>query len=225
MFQSPAHPAGELGDLVRNASNHKGPWPKLSVWHGSADRTVNPANANEIVKQWLDVHQLPSAPMSEGTVDGYPHQIWWNADGETTVESYTITDMAHGTPLGVADNDERYGAQGAFLIEAGISSSYHIASFFGLTDWIGQSREALKEASKQASKEASRKRSRETLKEAARPIAGPSAAPARTADIATVLRPPPTLNRHPEPPRRPRNRSIDVGAVITRALTAAGLMK
>jgi poly(hydroxyalkanoate) depolymerase family esterase len=221
MFQSPAHPAGELGDLVRNASNHKGPWPKLSVWHGSADRTVNPANANEIVKQWLDVHQLPSAPMSEGTVDGYPHQVWWNADGETTVESYTITDMAHGTPLGVADNDERYGAQGAFLIEAGISSSYHIASFFGLTDWIGQSRQDLKEASK----ETSGKRSRETLKEAARPIAGPSAAPPRTPDIATVLRPPTTLNRHPEPPRRPRNRSIDVGAVITRALTAAGLMK
>ena len=46
--------------------SHKGPWPKLSVWHGSADRTVNPANANEIVKQWLDVHGLPAAPMSEG---------------------------------------------------------------------------------------------------------------------------------------------------------------
>ena len=60
MFQSPSRPASELGDLVRNASNHKGPWPKLSVWHGSADRTVNPANANEIVKQWLDVHQLPA---------------------------------------------------------------------------------------------------------------------------------------------------------------------
>ena len=48
------------------------------------------------------------APMSEGTVDGYPRQIWWNADGETVVESYTITDMAHGTPLGTAENDQRY---------------------------------------------------------------------------------------------------------------------
>ena len=75
------------------------------MWHGSADRTVNPANADEIVKQWLDVHRLPSHPMSEGMVDGYPHQIWWNADGETFVESYTITDMAHGTPLGKAEND------------------------------------------------------------------------------------------------------------------------
>ena len=77
---------------------------------------------------------LPPAPMSEGDVDGYPRQVWWNADGETLVESYTITDMAHGTPLGIADNDERYGAQGAFMIEAGISSSYHIANFFGLTE-------------------------------------------------------------------------------------------
>ena len=142
MFQSPAHPAGELGDLVRKASNHRGPWPKISVWHGSADRTVNPANADEIVKQWLDVHQLPSAPMSEGPVDGYPRQIWWNADGETIVESYSITNMAHGMPLGMADNDERYGTQGAFLIEAGISSSYHIANFFGLTERIRLPKEA-----------------------------------------------------------------------------------
>ncbi|HJZ19641.1 MAG TPA: PHB depolymerase family esterase, partial [Bradyrhizobium sp.] len=122
MLQSPARPSGELGDLVRGASNHKGPWPRISVWHGSADRTVNPGNADAIVKQWLDVHHLPLQPMSEADVDGYPRQIWWNAEGETIVESYTITNMAHGTPLGIADNDERYGAEGAFLIEAGISS-------------------------------------------------------------------------------------------------------
>ncbi|THD70326.1 MAG: PHB depolymerase family esterase [Bradyrhizobium sp.] len=196
MLQSSSRSASELGDLVRNASHHKGPWPKLSVWHGSADRTVNPANADEIVKQWLDVHHLPSAPMSEAVVDGYPRQVWWNADGETIVESYTITGMAHGTPLGIADNDEHYGAQGAFLIEAGISSSYHIAKFFGLTEWIHQPKEASKEA-----------------------------APARTPDIAVMLSPLATLRRPSEPPRQPQRRAIDVGAVITRALTAAGLMK
>ena len=209
MFQSPSRPAGELGDLVRNASTHKGPWPKLSVWHGSADRTVNPANADEIVKQWLNVHDLPSTPMSEATVDGYPRQIWWNADGETIVESYTITDMAHGTPLGIGDNDERYGAQGAFLIEAGISSSYHIANFFGLTEWIRQPKAASTRPSKEA------------------PKTTPAAASvdARTPDFAPVLWPLPTPSRHPELPGQPRRRAIDVGAVITRALTAAGLMK
>jgi hypothetical protein len=128
--------ASVLGDLVRNASRHRGPWPKVSVWHGSADRTVNRANADEIVWQWLDVHDLPQAPMSGNVVDGHPHQVWWNADGQTVVESYTIADMAHGTPLGRGQDDKRYGKQGAFLLEAGISSSYHIAKFFGLTRWV-----------------------------------------------------------------------------------------
>jgi poly(hydroxyalkanoate) depolymerase family esterase len=209
MLQSRSRSASELGDLVRNASKHRGPWPKLSVWHGSADHTVNPANADEIVKQWLDVHGLPPVPMFKADVDGYPREVWWNGDGETVVESYTITNMAHGTPLGIADNDERYGEQGAFMIEAGISSSYHIAKFFGLT---GQAREpvvAVTPAPKEAAK---------TL-----PIA--AAASARPPEPAAKpwLRPKPA-----EPgkiPRPPRRGAIDVGAVITRALTAAGLMK
>jgi poly(hydroxyalkanoate) depolymerase family esterase len=209
MYQSSSRPAGELGDLVRNASHHKGPWPKISVWHGSADRTVNPANADEIVKQWLDVHQLPSAPMSEANVDGYPRQVWWNADGETIVESYTITNMAHGTPLGLADNDERYGAQGAFLIEAGISSSYHIANFFGLTELMQRPEVAATAA----------------LKPAVKTIPAIAPPPASAPDLAKVLWPLTTLNRRPEPVRQPRRRAIDVGSVITRALTAAGLMK
>jgi poly(hydroxyalkanoate) depolymerase family esterase len=193
MFQSPPHAANELGNLVRNASGHKGPWPKLSVWHGSADRTVNPSNADEIVKQWLDVHGLPPAPMSEAEVDGHPRQIWWNAEGETVIESYTITDMAHGTPLGVAENDERYGAEGAFLIEAGISSTYHIANFFGLTERIHQPRTvaALDHT--------------------------PQTAPAPTFRAAG--------DRRTEPRDQPPRRAIDVSAVITRALTAAGLIK
>jgi poly(hydroxyalkanoate) depolymerase family esterase len=224
MLQSPSRPAGELGDLVRDASAHRGPWPKLSVWHGSADRTVNPANANEIVKQWLDVHHLPAAPMSEGMVDGYPHQVWWNADGETTIESYTITNMAHGTPLGIADNDERYGAEGAFLIEAGISSSHHIASFFGLTERVSQPRGAKSSARESSAKEPVAKITE------AKPAAQPPV-PLRTPEVAAVLQPLSTLHRTAKPKPKsesqsqPRRRAIDVGAVITRALTAAGLMK
>ncbi|MGA7995851.1 MAG: PHB depolymerase family esterase [Bradyrhizobium sp.] len=240
MFQSPSRPASELGDLVRSASNHKGSWPKLSVWHGSADRTVNPANANEIVKQWLDVHQLPAAPMSEGTVNGYPRQVWWNAEGETIIESYTITDMAHGTPLGIGDNDKRYGTEGAFLIEAGISSSYQIANFFGLTEWIRRPRESLKPPAKQAVKQPAKPSAEQAAKPAASvaakkvakkiPAVAPAApvpapAPVSVPDLAQVLWPLTTVNRPTEPPQEPRRRGVDVGAVITRALTAAGLMK
>jgi poly(hydroxyalkanoate) depolymerase family esterase len=203
----------DLGDLVRKASHYKGKWPKLSVWHGSIDPVVNPANADEIVKQWLDVHDLPAAPMSEGIVNGHPHRVWWNADGETVVESYTITDMAHGTPLGVADNDNRYGNEGAFLIEAGISSSYLIAKFFGLTAWIRERKAA--EAKMSVADSPSAK-----LIPPVSPIAAP------VPDLSRVLWPLTTLQPRPkQPPRKPRRRGIDVGAIITRALTAAGLRK
>jgi poly(hydroxyalkanoate) depolymerase family esterase len=217
MLQSSPRSAEELGDLVRHASKHKGPWPKVSVWHGSADRTVNPVNANEIVKQWLDVHGLPLAPMSVADVDGYPREVWWNAHGETIVESYTITDMAHGTPLGIADNDERYGEGGAFLIEAGISSSYHIAKFFGLTERVRVPPEVVKEVAKPVAKD--------TPKEMKKTTPPPAPIATRAPDLAATLWPRPTPVRHGKPSRAPRRRGIDVGSVITRALTAAGLMK
>ncbi len=204
MFHSPERPARELGDLVRKASAHRGPWPKISVWHGTADRTVNPGNADEIVKQWLDLHDLPEMAMAEANVDGYPRQSWWNKDGETVVESYTITDMAHGTPLGLADNEHRYGMEGAFLIEAGISSSYHIAKFFGLTDWIRSATPANKPAGKRAS---------------AKPAPALTPAPhlARSIRKAVV--------EAPAELKIKKDRGFDIGAVITRALTAAGLRK
>lgn len=208
MMQSSPRPAAELGDLVRKASKYRGPWPKISVWHGSADRTVHPANADEIVKQWLDVHGLPNEPMSSGAVDGHPRDVWWNADGATVVESYTITDMAHGTPLGLADNDESYGATGAFLLEAGISSSYHIANFFGLTDRVRQPTEVAATAVPKVAP-------------------SPATASLQSPDVAATLwsrANKPVRPIKPMPPE-PKRRGIDVGAVITRALTAAGLMK
>jgi poly(hydroxyalkanoate) depolymerase family esterase len=228
MMASPSRPAGELGDLVRNASKHKGPWPKLSVWHGSADRTVNPGNADEIVKQWLDVHGLPLAPMSAGEVDGYPREVWWNADGETVIESYTITDMAHGTPLGDSGHDERFGEEGAFLIEAGISSSYHIANFFGLTEQIHQPKVSPKTApktAKAASKTTAKAAPTGVPRERAGTIAMTVPVPAPEPDLATILWPRATPAYQAKPQHAPRRRGIDVGAVITRALTAAGLMK
>lgn len=219
MFHSPERPERELGDFVRRASNHRGPWPKVSVWHGSADRTVNPGNANEIVKQWLDLHDLPPAPMAETIVDGYPRQAWWNKDGETLVESYAITDMAHGTPLGVADNDQRYGVEGAFLIEAGISSSYHIAKFFGLTGWIPDAAQA--EAKPAPLKPAT---SKPAMSKSATPKPATSK-PALTSapHLARSIRA--AVAEQPVESKREANRGFDIGQIITRALTAAGLMK
>lgn len=126
-------PPSAWGQLVRAATPHRGPWPRISVWHGSADTIVTPANAREIVKQWTDVHGLPAAPSAESLVDGYPRKVWINGAGEELIESYAITHMAHGAPLSTGNAEDACGAAGPFLLEVGISSSYHIAKFFGLT--------------------------------------------------------------------------------------------
>src|ERR1035437_9010508 len=63
----------------------------------------------------------------------YPRQVWRNPAGKSVIESYTIPAMAHGTPLATGSSDEHVGVPGAFLLDVGISSSYHIAKFWGLT--------------------------------------------------------------------------------------------
>jgi hypothetical protein len=130
------------------------------------------------------------------------------------VESYTISGMAHGTPLGTADNDERYGAAGAFLIEAGISSSYHIAKFFGLTRRVRQTEAQVEERAKNVLSIAARERAK-PFPAIVAPVTmqGP--------DISTTLWP----RTPPSPaPAKPR-RGLDIGGVIARALTAAGWKK
>jgi len=133
MFQGQTRPAREWGDLVRRASQHQGPWPKVSVWHGSADATVKPMNAGEIIKQWTDVHGLTASASRSETVDGYPRRVWTSDDDEDLIEEYIISGMAHGTPLATGNDENHYGVAGPFLLEVGISSSYHIAEFWGLT--------------------------------------------------------------------------------------------
>jgi poly(hydroxyalkanoate) depolymerase family esterase len=207
MFQCPPRRARAWGDLVRGASPHNGPWPRVSVWHGGADATVVPSNAREIVKQWTDVHGLPEAPSTQAMADGYPRQVWVNKAGDELIESYTITNMAHGTPLATGRADNECGVAGPFLLEVGISSSYHIAKFFGLTadsPHVVSTHSEIAVAAKQL--------------HAGRPAL---ALPQRVLEgevLAPELDAGPERTHIPPPP-------IDIGAVITNALKAAGLMK
>jgi len=198
MFQSPSRSEAAWGDLVRAASPHTGPWPRISIWHGTADATVIPQNAVEIEKQWSDVHGLASAPAEQSMVDGFPRSVWRDETGREVVESYTITGMAHGTPLATGDAEGQAGIAGAFLLDVGISSSYHIAKFWGI-----------------AGKDVSRGK---VFRPAATRTIATTAANGRNKKVHEA--PPP-----PMPPTRPWADPNDVGGIITRALQAAGLMK
>src|SRR3954469_23726387 len=90
----------EWGDRVRQASNHRGPFPRVSIWHGSSDTTVNPINASEEVEQWTNVHGPSSNKPSEtNTIKGFPHHVFKDANGNSVVESIIITGMNHGDPV------------------------------------------------------------------------------------------------------------------------------
>jgi poly(hydroxyalkanoate) depolymerase family esterase len=123
-----------LGDRVRAASKHHGPWPKVSIWHGSADPIVKPSNTEQIVQQWTEVHSLSSTPSYEELIGPHTHRVWNDPDGDRLIEAFSISGMAHGVPLDLNSDGESFGAAGPFFSDVGISSTNHIANFWGLGD-------------------------------------------------------------------------------------------
>lgn len=132
--------AAALGAKVLRASPHRGPWPRVSVWQGTSDATVDPANADSIVLQWAHVHGLEPKPSRVETVEGYPHRIWLDAAGRPAIEQYLITGMDHGTPLMPGTGEGESGIAGAHMLDAAISSTDRIAAFFGIAPPVEQRR-------------------------------------------------------------------------------------
>jgi poly(hydroxyalkanoate) depolymerase family esterase len=197
--------ADELVRNVRRASPHKGPWPRISVWHGSADTTVAPSNADAIVLQWSQLHGLPPEPSRTGQVQGYPHRIWHNAAGEAMIERYDITGMAHGTPLMPGDGEGQSGEAGAHMLDARISSTDRIAAFFGLIPAMSETAKPTPAAKQNPSSGPARGRA-----------PGPSGAAAPRAPEASEA---PSAEGQARPP------ASGVQKAIEDALRAAGLMK
>jgi len=128
-----AFSAEDMGDRVRRASDHDGPWPRISIWHGSADATVSSTNADAILAQWLTVHGLEPAPDVSEQIAGHRRRAWNDAAGHPLVEDYRIAAMGHGTPLATT-GPEACGMEMPHMLEAGISSTRRMASSWGLLD-------------------------------------------------------------------------------------------
>ncbi len=122
----------KLDALVRGASEFAGSWPTISVWHGESDKTVDSSNAGSIVEQWQKIHEVDGPPTRVETVDGFPRKVWCDGNGRVVIEEYIIGQMGHGTPISAEGNDG-LGEEGEFMLEVGISSTRHIADFWGLT--------------------------------------------------------------------------------------------
>jgi pimeloyl-ACP methyl ester carboxylesterase len=131
MFSEQGHPAQLLGDRVRAASSHRGPWPRISIWHGTRDPIVKPCNSENILRQWINVHGLRDSPSYEETIGRHVHRVWTDARGQPLIEAFSIAGMAHGVPLSTT-SEKSCGAAGAFFLDVGISSTHLIARFWSL---------------------------------------------------------------------------------------------
>ena len=132
MSEPPSHSGREWGDLVRTASEHRGGWPRISVWHGESDSTVAPSNAEAIVAQWTDLHGLDLAGGQTTTVQGAKRRVWRDRNGRDAVELYLVPGMGHGVPIRMSPGAGRGGNPGPYMLDAGIGSSSRIARFWGL---------------------------------------------------------------------------------------------
>jgi poly(hydroxyalkanoate) depolymerase family esterase len=130
-------PPAALGALVAAASNYRGPWPTISVWHGDNDSIVSSANAALIVEQWRALHGAAGQPTAIEDVDGHPRRIWHDGNGREVIEEYRISGLGHGTPLS-ASGSAACGTAGPYMLEAGLSSRRQIARFWSLMPTQGE---------------------------------------------------------------------------------------
>ena len=122
----------QWGNLVRGATNWTGPWPRVSVWHGTSDLTVSATNLAETMEQWTNVHGVDQTADTADTVAGYPHKVYRSGAGTAVVETFSITGMGHGQPVDPGTGSTQCGSATGYNLDANVCASYHIARWFGL---------------------------------------------------------------------------------------------
>ena len=122
----------QWGSLVRSASSHGGQFPRVSIWQGTSDTTVNPQDQRELVEQWTNVQGIDQVPDAEDAINGQAHKMYKDQGGKVQVETVLIKNMGHGTPIAPGTGDKQCGKAAPFILDVGICSSYYIVKFWGL---------------------------------------------------------------------------------------------
>ena len=95
------HTAQEWGDLVRAMDKgYAGHRPRVQLFHGDADPTINFKNHAEAIKEWTNVLGLSATPTTTTTVTLGSHQAkreqWKNDCGYVVLDAFTSMGGDHG---------------------------------------------------------------------------------------------------------------------------------
>lgn len=122
----------DWGRLVRNASTHGGPFPRVSVWQGTSDTTVNPQSQRELLDQWTNVLGVDQIPDTEDTINGHAHRLYEDESAKVAVQTVLLTGMGHDTPIDPGNVDNQCGIVAPYILNVGVCSSFYIIKFWGL---------------------------------------------------------------------------------------------
>jgi acetylxylan esterase len=88
----------QWGDLARGADpGYTGARPRMQLWHGTADTTLNYNNFGEEIKQWTNVLGVSQTPVStDSPSSGWTRTKYGSSD---SVEAYSVAGVGHSLPL------------------------------------------------------------------------------------------------------------------------------
>lgn len=94
--------AQQWGDQVRAMDpGYAGFRPRIQLWHGTADGTINYNNQTQAIAEWTNVLGLGATPTSTTSVTLNSHQwtrqSWQNSCGFTVLDAWSEQSGPHGT--------------------------------------------------------------------------------------------------------------------------------
>ncbi len=94
----------QWGDIVRAINpGYSGPYPRIQLWHGTADPIVSYNNLVNSAKQYsnlLGLSETPTSKTEEHLLDvqnTFVHQVWQNGCGDTLIDAYSEVGGNHGS--------------------------------------------------------------------------------------------------------------------------------
>jgi feruloyl esterase len=132
MFTTVTKSPAQWGSLARNAfPGYTGPYPRVSIWHGTSDAVVVPGNASSSRDQWTNVWGTSTTPTSTSSLPAGTAVENHDSGGQTVVRVQRVSGMGHGTPVDPGSTTDQCGMAGAYFLDT-ICSAYYDARFFGL---------------------------------------------------------------------------------------------
>ncbi len=125
--------AKEWGDLVRNQNTfYTGKYPRIILAHGTEDFVTDYGYAEEVIKQWTNVHGIKDQPTDGVPRFGNNDKVDLYIYGDSKVKFYRIKDVSHALPVDVGNGEKQGGKDRIFSTDIDFFLTYYIIKDFGL---------------------------------------------------------------------------------------------